>query len=176
MYKIDRNNLKKEKSFHMTFFYAGFFFFAICNAAIIANWMGIDTGAEGDLGFAFILCNILTGLFMWIGISGAQKVDEKNKRYDILERSGSLVKGLPYHMVSTGASINDCPVMAIAVDFQLESGSVVKLISDGRFDRKHADKDGLVDVLIDPNDPNNYFIDFEINEYDGFENRNPIKY
>lgn len=176
MYKIDRSNLKKEKKFHMIFFYAGFFFFAICNAAIIANWMGIETGAEGNLGFAFIFVNIFTGLFMWIGINGAQKVDEKSKRYDILERRGSLVKGLPYHLVPTGASVNDRPIMAIAVDFQLESGSVVKLYGDGRFDRKHADADGLVDVLIDPNDPNNYFIDFEINEYDNYDARSPISY
>ena len=34
-------------------------------------------------------------------------------------------------------------------------------------DRKVADADGMVDLIIDENDPNNYFIDFEINRLTG---------
>ena len=38
---------------------------------------------------------------------------------------------------------------------------------DARYDRKTFDSDGMVDLLIDENNPENYFIDFEINRING---------
>ena len=52
----------------------------------------------------------------------------------------------------------------IVADCELENGSVIKLFGDGRFDRKFADEDGLVDAIIDPNNPQNCYLDFNIHD------------
>lgn len=41
------------------------------------------------------------------------------------------------------------------------------MYGDARYDRKTFDSDGRVDLLIDENNPENYFIDFEINRING---------
>ena len=90
------------------------------------------------------------------------QVEEKNKMYDYLEQHGKLVKGLKYQMQSTGKKINKRPIYMIVAEYELESGSVIKLFGDGRFDRKYADEDGLVDAIIDPDNPQNCYLDFNI--------------
>ena len=113
---------------------------------------------------------------MWVGLSNAKKVKQKHVIYDNLGINGKLIKDLPYRLVPTGASANGREIMAISVKYQLESGSIVTLRSDGRFDEKSMDADGKVDLLIDPNNPNNFYINFEIGEYtNGYYENTPIR-
>ena len=169
MYKIDRYNLKKEKSFHRMFFLAGLFFFIVCNAAISAQgFYGMDLGGDQVVKDnpipLIIFITLFTGLFMYVGFNGMRKVDQKIIRYENLARYGTLSRGHRYSLEPTGSSSNGNRIMKIVVDYELPSGSLVRLESDGRYDLKVADSDGLVDVLIDLNDPNNYYIDFNIEE------------
>lgn len=84
-----------------------------------------------------------------------------------LNKTGKLVKGLPYDLEHSGLVIMGHAIMRPVVDYTLSSGSVITLIGDARHDRKSYDADGKVDLVIDENNPNNYFIDFEINRLSG---------
>ena len=169
MYKIDKTNLKKEKSFNRVFFLVGMVFLIICSAAIIAQgFFDMDLGGDKVvkdypivfLFFIFLIC----GISIFAGLSGMRNVNKKIKKYEYLAKNGKLIKGLQYRMTPTGSRVNDRDVMKIIVDYELPSGSWVQLESDGRFDFKMSDSDGLVDLLIDPFDSNNYYIDFNIEE------------
>lgn len=65
-------------------------------------------------------------------------------------------------MESTGMSINDVDILAPVIQYTLPNGDIILLKGDPRHDGKSTDGDGFVDLLIDENDPTNYFIDFEI--------------
>ena len=55
----------------------------------------------------------------------------------------------------------------MVVDYTFPSGREISLYSDLRYDGKTYDSDGMVDLLIDENDPTKYFIDLEINRKSG---------
>ena len=63
--------------------------------------------------------------------------------------------------------VNNKRIFKPIVEYTLPSGSVITLEGDARHDKKLSDEDGLVDLLIDENNPSNYFIDFEINRLSG---------
>jgi hypothetical protein len=53
------------------------------------------------------------------------------------------------------------------VAFTLPDGTPLVLEGDVRYDMKHSDADGLIDVIIDEKNPKRYFMDFEINRLTG---------
>jgi hypothetical protein len=63
--------------------------------------------------------------------------------------------------------VNDRVIQKLMVDYKLPNGSIITLQGDPRFDNKVSDSDGLVDIVIDENNTDNYFIDFEINRLNG---------
>ena len=63
--------------------------------------------------------------------------------------------------------VNNVPIKRPVIDYTLPSGTVIQLYGDPRHDRKTADADGLVDLIIDESNYENYFIDFEINRLSG---------
>ena len=60
---------------------------------------------------------------------------------------------------------NKGELMAIQVEYELPSGEIIKLTGNPRYDRKTHDADGFADLLIDINNIENCYIDFNI-EYD----------
>lgn len=106
-------------------------------------------------------------LALVIGISNVIKINKRIKLIGELNQKGKLVKNLKYHLENTGVVVNNVPIQKPVVDYILPSGSVIRLEGDPRNDRKHVDSDGFVDLVIDESDPNNYFIDFEINRLTG---------
>ena len=64
-------------------------------------------------------------------------------------------------------SSNNIPIQRIVVDYTLSNGENVTLYGDARYDNKLCDDDGMVDLLIDENNQDNYYIDFEINRLSG---------
>lgn len=112
-------------------------------------------------GYMYLLC-LFPLIFIFVGLFQIIKVNKKIKDMKYLATHGTLIKNIPYTMEKTNISMNGRNLLAIAVDYTLPSGSIIHLVGDPRYDRKFADNDGLVDLLIDPSNPDNYYIDFNI--------------
>lgn len=117
--------------------------------------------------YFFLLFIILPLAFITIGFVNIRKVNKRLKLIKELNKTGKLVKGLPYNLENTGMAVNGIQIQRPVVEYPLPSGSTITLQGDPRHDQKTADADGLIDVVIDEKDPNNYFIDFEINRLSG---------
>jgi hypothetical protein len=96
-----------------------------------------------------------------------RKINKRLKMINELNQKGKLVKKLPYSLENTRAEINGVPVKRVVVNYTLPTGVVVTLYGDPRYDNKLSDSDDMVDLLIDENNPDNYYIDFEINRLSG---------
>lgn len=87
-------------------------------------------------------------------------VNSKKRKY--LKYNGVLVKNMPYYIVNTGSVVNGVPIYAVKVVYKDSKGIEIPLVSKREYKGHGMDKDGGVDLLIDPNDYTNYYIDFEI--------------
>lgn len=119
---------------------------------------------ESSFNLLYVVIMLFICIFPIIGAIQIKKSREQIARMKKLAKYGTLIRNLEYRMVPTGYSVNNRRIMAIEVDYELPSGNVVTLTGEPRFDRKSRDRDGFVDLLIDLNDPNNYYIDFNILE------------
>ena len=121
------------------------------------------TDYAGSVSWFLLIGGALGALFLVVGVIMLRKNLNVVKKAKYLSKHGKLIKGIPYRMVDTNTIINNRRVQRIEINYTLPSGSTIILVGNPRYDFKTFDDDGLVDLLIDPNDPNNYFIDFEIN-------------
>jgi hypothetical protein len=111
----------------------------------------------------FMLIGVGMGLlFGCVGGFFVIKQRKCMKRAKYLAIHGKLIKNIPYTMKPTNTYLNGREIKKIAIDYTPPNGLTIHLTGNSRFDGKDYDEDGLVDLLIDPNDPNNYFIDFNI--------------
>ena len=117
---------------------------------------------ELDIGAPQIFIMLFTSIFPTIGICGMLGVYKRIKKMKYLAENGTLVKGLPYRMVESGTVVNGEVLPAILVEYTLPSGVTVELLGEARYDFRTRDEDGLVDLLIDLDDPSNYYINFDI--------------
>lgn len=106
-------------------------------------------------------------VFLIIGIKNIIRINKRLKQISELNKKGKLVKNLPYYLEDSNISINNVRIKKPAVEYTLPSGTSITLYGDDRLDKKLADRDGLVDLVIDLDNPDNYFIDFEINRLSG---------
>lgn len=114
-----------------------------------------------------IIGNIIPSVFIAIGGINVYKIRKKVKKIKTLNKTGKLIKNMPYYMENTNIWVNRVNIQRIVVDYQLPNGELTKLYSNPRYDHKYEDEDKCVDLLIDENNPENYFIDFEINRLSG---------
>lgn len=114
-----------------------------------------------------LIFSLLPIIFIVIGARMNMKLAKRVKQIETLNQTGKLVKNLPYHLEQSNIEVNNQPIMKIVVDYRLPSGEVLKLEGDPRYDHKSEDADGLVDLVIDEQDPKNYYLDFEINRISG---------
>lgn len=119
---------------------------------------------ESSFNLFYVIIMLFIAIFPIVGIREIKKSKDKIAKMKKLAMNGTLIRNLEYRMVPTGYSVNDRRLMAIEIDYELPSGNVVTLTGEPRFDRKFKDKDGYVDLLIDLNNPENYYIDFNILE------------
>ena len=108
----------------------------------------------------FIL--LFTSVFPLIGILGISNVYKSVKKTKKLAETGTLIKGLPYRMVNSNTSVNGRALPAILVEYTLPTGETREFLGHPRYDYKLKDGDGLVDLLVDLDNPSNYYIDFDI--------------
>ena len=114
-----------------------------------------------------LLFLLLPIVFIGTAVCNIIKVNKRIKLINDLNTTGKLVKNLPYRLENTGMSVNGIQIQKPVVYYTLPSGTTITLQGDPRHDKKVADKDGMVDLVIDEANPNNYFIDFEINRLSG---------
>lgn len=109
---------------------------------------------------------LLATLFMCIGILNIRKINKRLEMIKELNRKGKLIKNIPYHMEDSGIAINNKEIKKIVIDYVLPSGQTICLNSEPRYDEAPSNKD-TVDLIIDENYVDNYFIDYEINRVGG---------
>ena len=127
-------------------------------------------GEDPMFGTSFIaisLCSSAVFYAIGIGLIVAGKKMKKKEKNNIdrvknLANKGVLIKNMPYELKNTGTIINGNPVYCIEVQYESKSGKMVPLRSEPKYSGILGDEDGTADLLIDPNDFTNYYIDFEI--------------
>lgn len=170
MYDINLDNVKKKRGFFCFFLLFGLVLFLVCWLVVSEVWgenLGFDGEYDKPQNYFCLVFFVMPIIAVLVGIVGLVKVNIKIKMIKKLNKVGKLVKGLPYTMEPSGLSVNNSPILRPVVEYHLDGGDIVKLYGDARFDRLWKDRDGLVDLVIDENNPDNYFIDFEINRLGG---------
>lgn len=89
-------------------------------------------------------------------------VNKRVREIKKLNKTGTLIKKIPYFLKNTGIIINNVPIKCPVIYYTLKSGYELELRGDPRFDKK-VSNDGFVDLLIDETNPAHYFMDYEIN-------------
>ncbi len=106
----------------------------------------------GIVGVILIIPSIITKV----------KTKKTIKKIKYLETNGKLIKGIPYRTEATGNVINGVPIQRIVLNYTLPNGMTKEFKSEAKFDYTRDNKDDLADLLIDENDPDNYYIDYDI--------------
>lgn len=145
-YKINKKNYKK----------------AIKNA-----WLVILLGIVvwiilAVLFFPFIFTPSIFGICIIIGGIIYKNNNKKNiRRVEKLSKKGLLVKGLKYEVVNTGTMVMGKYYKCIKINYKNSCGVEIPPYSETKYDID-IKKYKTVDLLIDPDDYSNYFIDYEI--------------
>ena len=158
LYDVNLKNVRKSYTLPLTGFIIGIIMLIPIVVLII---LFAGEGSE------IFLALILPGAFIIAGSKGTYDAWKHIHMVKKLSYTGKLIKNVPYFLVP--ADVNDSqgneissPVAKIVLN-----GKTLNLKGDPRFDHKESDKDQLVDILIDEENPQNYFIDFEINRISG---------
>lgn len=125
---------------------------------------------QGFFGFMYILFGIfalITPIRIVYVIGKAARKENKSINNDIdkvkkLSQHGILIKNLPYELKMDKKSSYTKPVYRIKVLYEIEKGRTLSLESEPKYLTTLGRENGTVDLLIDPDDYSNYFIDFEI--------------
>ena len=103
-----------------------------------------------------LICLIIGINYLWTSAKELGKIKH-------LANNGVLVKNIPYILVRTGELIDNKQVYAISVKYKNPAtNEEVDLRSNAKYDGRLYDKDGTADLLYDPEDFSNYYIDIEI--------------
>ena len=106
----------------------------------------------------------------WCIITGAStriKANKSKRKVEALSKNGLLIKGLPYQIELVERSFKNVkPIQAyrIKVFYKNNSGLESIFISNKKLDNNDmlSSSYDTADLLLDPNDYSNYFVDFEI--------------
>ena len=96
-----------------------------------------------------------------VGVSNKKKIKKSMTKANKLAKNGMLVKAVPYKEINTGTYVMGKYYKCIEVKFKNSAGVEIPLYSETKYDADIKNPE-TVDLLIDPNDYSNYFIDYEI--------------
>lgn len=101
---------------------------------------------------------ILSLFIPFNGLIGIIDIKKNITKMKWLSINGTLIKNLEYEVIRKGS--RRFGSYYIVVNYKHPNGEVIRLVSD----RKYFlfDRPKYVDLLIDPNDTNNFYIDFHI--------------
>ena len=113
-----------------------------------------------------VIAAILCLIEVIVGIINLRKKINDGTRYnktklDRLKNYGVLIKNLNYKVKEKKLQ-NGQKYQYIQVLYEKENGKTLSLISEPKYNGKLSRDDGTVDLLIDPDDETNYFIDVDI--------------
>lgn len=172
-YKVNLKNFKYERKAHRPSTIAGLwvlvFGLVFCSAFAYVGLTTVDEESRwigyifvGFAIFAFIAIIGMAAAFFGASkgiISGSNKDIDKVK---YLAQHGMLIKNLKYKIKPDGIAQGDKTVYRIQVIYEIEKGKTKCFESEPKYLTALGRDDGTVDLLVDPNDYSNYFLDFEI--------------
>ena len=171
-YILKTTNYERSKKLANTWKWIGIAFIVLTIMFLLPFFIvGSLTISEDKIfGFGFIVLPLLMELFfilIGVGIIIGAKKSQKKAQEDInrvnkLAQNGLLVKNMPYELTHSGTEINGKVIYCIKVVYKNATGQEIPLISEAKYDNKLGNDKGTVDLLIDPQDYSNYYIDFEI--------------
>jgi len=144
------------------FKYIGYFLVLVLFFSVIF-FVDFSYGME-LLGIVLVILLFFLGLavfFIHDGNSRIKKSKKEIEKVKNLSKNGMLVKNLEYEIVTIGSNVNE-PVYKIRVFYQNQSGIKVPFISDVKYKTALTGSTGTADLLVNPNDYSEYYIDFEI--------------
>ena len=177
-YHVNMDSLKKTKTVANVFNWIGIIFLIteilFFIPFFIVPFLTTDANVEGASAASFDIMWIAITIAMFIPailiplafILGAKsfkkKAAKEMERIEKLSKKGLLVKNLPYEKQKTGTVINGQEIYALKVYYENEKGNKVPLVSNAKYDNRVDNPSGTADLLIDPDDFSNYYIDLEI--------------
>lgn len=169
-YKINLNNYKKDNIAGIILIVMGIIFLSASGITMFVFGFVSSFFNNSTESFNFNFIPLLIDIPFFIvgfvilkfGLNLNKKHKEKIKKVKELSHKGILIKNLNYNVKPSGTIINGQPIYCIEVIYENDNGTKIPLTSEGKFDGRLSRNDGTVDLLIDPNDISNYFIDFEI--------------
>ena len=171
-YKVNLINFKYEKKFHWVYLVVGAFMFVFISffmAGFISPVLGDDVPIFFTYVFiafaVFAFLSIMKAIIDFIGKSNKIRTKSNNdiKKAEYLSKNGMLIKNLKYEVKPVVKNIDaNQTVYIIQVIYEIEKGKTNCFKSEPKYLTALGRDDGTVDLLIDPNNYDNYFIDFEI--------------
>lgn len=173
MFVINREHLIREKKVAWLCIFVGILIF-ITLINQITNIVSNNSEEEIFDIILMILFNfthiVMLGmgiLSIYMGRRGIKLVKGKNEKYKILEKNGRLIRKVPCYVeekIVRTHNRHNTSQYHVVVDYVLPDGKRTKLYCNKiYYDAKKIPAD-VIDILIDPLDYSNYFIDFEIKE------------
>ncbi len=133
------------------------------------------TDFESNSNWIFLFFLLIPTIFIGVGIAFIKSYSKRQKKLKKLATTGVLVKGIPYQIIDSNTSVNGRRLKCFSIMFTFPNGTTKNIVSDPAYDHVLSDYDGKCDLLYDPNNYDNYFIDFEITTT-GVGNPNIIYY
>ena len=142
-------------------------FFTVLNLIIIifpipALYFGWFKSVLLDFIFFIPIIELVANIIF--NIANGERIKHKRiiKRVKRLAKNGMLVKGIPYKMYFAGQVFFGKEFKCIEVVFKNSAGVEIPLYSETKYNAEKMKHYETADLLIDPNDYSNYFIDYEI--------------
>ena len=160
MYEINYDNLKKIK----IYLYIIIFILLIVFICLEYFYWFVYIKHKNYEPNYFAIVGLPIILFL-IPIIKLIQLNKKINNIYYLNKNGKLVKCIPCEMAETGIEILNTRILRPIVEYVI-AGEKRILKGEARFDR-YKPADDTVDLLIDEQNPNIYFIDMEINRKGG---------
>ncbi len=168
-YKLDLSNFEEEKkrvrhSARIGFIFS-FVWFIMTFPILLFGFLSFGIGDYtviiiGIFDALIIIAVLIYSIFY--KISSLKFINSEVARIKKLSKKGLLVKGLSYKLDNTGEHIMGKYLhYYIEVTYENANGSKIPLTSEIKHDVLNK-KFETVDLLIDPDDYSNYYIDYEI--------------
>jgi len=154
MYDIDYRNIRMGYIPSIILFLVG----------VLFNFLSVSLffSENQDVLFANYIMLFFSLIPLFFGVSMIINISKKIRTVKKLAKNGILITGLEYKMIPSNISVNNKRLFSIEVEYKLSNGNIKKLVSEPRYDLEVMDIDQKVDLLIDPMNPDSYYVDFEI--------------